>query len=245
MKEKFKLKHLDIILEDKKKDFATLMVDVLGYKNSIFGKAKFFVKNFLEMKKMLEDIEKVDFEKIPLNENSHIKKPSSINDIPYLAMLNLRGVVDNQSELSMANYIAKIIAIATYSENRSSLYKPESKSFNNYVNNLMNVSLFDMVALYVHITNDLKNTSKEWDERFMSVEIKDSYLENAGGEGLAQFNVVNTIKGLCNEFNVTHEEAMYISYSLVMTSAYSKAYSGYVQENIRIKKEAEYNAKQK
>ena len=162
-----------------------------------------------------------------------------------MAMLNLRSVIDNSSELSMSNYISKVIAIATYSENRNSLYKPESKSFNNYVNNLMNVNLFDMIALYVHITNDLKKTSKEWDERFMSVEIKDSYLENAGGAGLAQFNVVNTIKGLCDDFNVTNDEAMYISYSLVMTSAYSKAYSAYVQENIRIKKEAEYIAKQK
>ena len=245
MKEKFKLKHLDTILDKEKTDYATLMVDVLGYKNSRIGKAKFFVKNFLKMKKVLEDIEEVDFENIPLNERSHIKKSSSINDIPYLAMLNLRGMVENESSLSMSNYIAKIIAIATYSENRTSLYKPESKSFNNYVNNLMNVNLFDMIALYVHITKDLKKTSKEWDERFMSVEVKDEYLENAGGAGLAQFNVVNTIKGICQDFNITHDDAMYVSYSLVMTSAYSKAYSGFVQDNIRIKKEAEYIAKQK
>ena len=245
MKEKFKLKHLDTILDKEKTDYATLMVDVLGYKNSRIGKAKFFVKNFLKMKKVLEDIEEEDFENIPLNEKSHIKKSSSINDIPYLAMLNLRGMVENESSLSMSNYIAKIIAISTYSENRTSLYKPESKSFNHYVDNLMNVNLFDMIALYVRIKKDLKKTSKEWDERFMSVEVKDKYLDNAGGAGLAQFNVVNTIKGICQDFNITHDDAMYVSYNLVMTSAYSKAYSGFVQDNIRIKKEAEYIANQK
>lgn len=245
MIEKFKLKHFDIVSSEGEKDFATLMVDILGYKNSTFGKAKFFVKNFLKVKNLISDIEKIDFEKVELNENSHIKRPSSINDIPYLAMLNLKGLIENESELSMSNYMARVIAISTYSENRFSLYKPDSKSFNNYIENLLNVNMFDMVSLYTHILKDVEETSKEWNERFMSVEVVDSYLEAAGGSGLSQFNVINTIKSICEDFNVTDEDAMYKSYNIVMTNSYSKAYSGFIQENIRVKKEAEYIAKQK
>ena len=245
MREKFKLRHLDIVLDEERKDIATLMVDILDYKNSIFGKTKFFVKNFLKIKTIVAELENLDFETIPLNKESHIKSADSIDDISYLAMLNLRGAIDNSSELSMSNYIANVISIATYGENRFSKYKPNSKSFKNYLDSVMNANMFDMIGLYMHILRDLESTSKEWNERFMSVEVIDKDLEAAGGAGLQQFNVVNTIKALCNDFNVTHDAAMYISYSLVMTNNYSKAYAGFIQENIRIKKEQEYLAKNK
>ena len=245
MKDRFKLKHLDIILDEEKKDIAILMVDILGYKNSIFGKAKFFVKNFNKIKTVVAELENLDFETIPLNKDCHIKHTYSIDDISYLAMLNLKGMIDNSSDLSMSNYIANVIGIATYSENRFSKYKPDSKSFKSYVNSLMEINMFDMIGLYTHILKDLEETSKSWNERFMSVEVIDKDLENAGGSGLHQFNVVNTIKALCNDFNITNDEAMYTSYNLVMTNNYSKAYAGFIQENIRIKKEQEYLAKNK
>jgi hypothetical protein len=245
MKEKFKLKHLDIVLAEGEKDIATLMVDILGYKNSIFGKAKFFVKNFLKIKVITSELENIDFNSIPLNEDSHIKRPNSINEISYLQMLNLKGLTQNENNLSMSNYMAKVIAISTYSENRVSLYKPDSKSFENYVENIMNVSMFDMIALYTWILNDIKVTSKEWEERFMSVEVVDNDLEKAGGAGLSQFNVLFTIINICKDFNVNDEDAMYKSYNLVMTNSYAKAYSNFVQENMRVKKEAEYAANKK
>ena len=245
MKDRFKLKHLDIILDESNKDIATLMVDILDYKNSLFGKAKFFVKNFSKLKVITTELENMDFESIPLNKNSHIKCPNSINEISYLQMLNLKGLIENETELSMSNYMANVIAIATYSENRSSLYKPDSKSFNLYIENLMNISMIDMIGLYTHILKDIEKTTKDWNERFMSVEVIDKDLEDAGGAGLSQFNVINTIKGICQDFNIDDEMAMYKSYSLVMTNSYSKAYAGFIQENIRIKKEADYIAKQK
>ena len=83
MREKFKLKHLDIVLDEERKDIATLMVDILDYKNSIFGKAKFFVKNFLKIKTIVAELENLDFETIPLNKESHIKSADSIDDITH------------------------------------------------------------------------------------------------------------------------------------------------------------------
>ena len=219
MKDRFKLKHLDIILDESNKDIATLMVDILDYKNSLFGKAKFFVKNFSKLKVITTELENMDFESIPLNKNSHIKCPNSINEISYLQMLNLKGLIENETELSMSNYMANVIAIATYSENRSSLYKPDSKSFNLYIENLMNISMIDMIGLYTHILKDIEKTTKDWNERFMSVEVIDKDLEDAGGAGLSQFNVINTIKGICQDFNIDDEMAMYKSYSLVMTNS--------------------------
>ena len=98
MKERFKLKHLDILLDDSNKDMSTLMIDILGYKNSIFGKTKFFLKNFLRMKSIVAEVSAIDYENIELNENSHIKKPNTIDEISYLQMLNLKGLVEMLSK---------------------------------------------------------------------------------------------------------------------------------------------------
>ena len=76
----------------------------------------------------------------------------------------------------------------------------------------------------------------------MSVEVVDKNLASVGGDALHQFNVINTIKSICNDFNVSEKEAWHISYNLAMTNSYSKAYEGYLQDQIRIKQEAKMKA---
>ena len=245
MKQKLKLKHLNFVLDEDKKNIADLMVDILGYKNSILGKAKFFASSYVKIKRLIHDVNSIDYTKIPLNENSHIKKPNTVNEISYLQMLNLKSLTETETNLSMSKYMAKVIGICTYKENRNSQYNPDSKSFKLYLENLLEINMFDMVALYNWILQDLKETSKKWDELFMSVYVEDKALQNAGGEALSQFNVINTILSTCNDFNLNDEEAMYKSYNLIMQTSYSKAYSGYIQENIRIAKEAEYERNKK
>jgi hypothetical protein len=245
MKHKLKLKHLDFILDEDRKNVADLMVDVLGYKNSLIGKLKFFGKSFGQINKLIEEVSSINYKEIPLNLKSHIKKPNTVNDISYLQMLNLKSLIENENKFSMSVHMAKVIAICTYSENRISKYNPESKSFKLYVDNILKVNMLDMIALYYWILKDLKETSKKWDELFMSVHIEDKDLENAGGAALSQFNVIKTIISSCQDFNVNDEEAMYKSYNLIMQTSYSKAFSAYIQENIRIAKEAEYERNKK
>lgn len=240
MKEKFKLKHLDILIDEDGKGLSTLMVDILDYKNSFFGKAKFFVKNFLKIKEIVAEISAIDHNSVELNDDCFIKKPATIDSICYFAMLNLKSILESVSDLSMSEHMAKVIAISTFESNRFSKYNPESLSFKNHEEIIMNANMFDMIALYNWVREDVQKTSKNWDQLFFSVEVVDKDLQNAGGEGLSQFNVINTIKGLCSDFNVNDEEAVHRSYHTVMTNSYSKAYSTFVQENIRVKKEAEY-----
>lgn len=76
----------------------------------------------------------------------------------------------------------------------------------------------------------------------MSVQVIDKDLESVGAD-MSQFNVLNTIKSNCEDFNVSEKEAWGISYNLTMTNNYSKAYTSYIQEQIRIKQEAKIEAR--
>jgi len=245
MKDKFKLKHLDVLIEEdkSKQDLALLMREIMGYKNSFFGKTKHFVKCFVQMKKLVVDIEKIDYDSIKLNEKSHINKPVSVDHICYSAMLNLQSFSQNENDLTMASHMAKVIAIATYEENKESDYKADSNSFNAYNKAILECNMFDMVGLYNWIIKDLELTSTQWQERFHSVEITDQDLLRAGGENLKQFNVINTIKTICSDFNCEESQAWRKSYYLIQSNSYSKAYSSFVQNNIKIQKEAEMKAK--
>lgn len=248
MREKFKLKHLNILTEEdeSKRDLATLMVDILDYKNSFFGKTKWFVKNFLKIKGIVSSINGIDYENISLNENSSIKKPNSINDISYLAMLDLQRLINQDSDCDISEHMAKIISIATHDLNRSTKYHEDSSLSNEMFQKvLLEQPMFDMIALYNWILKDLEKTSKDWQKLFMSVEVIDKDLEAVGGSSLSQFNVINTIKSNCEDFNVSEKDAWGVSYNLTMTNNYSKAYVTYLQEQIRIKKESEIEAKRK
>jgi len=246
MKDKFELKHLDILVEEdkEKQDLSILMKDILGYKNSFFGKTKWFVTNFLKIKKIVAEIEAINYEEINLNKESHIKYADSIDHISYVQMLEIQSFVNNENNLSIANHMAKVITIATYSENKISDYKAGSKSVENFNKAILKSNMFDMIGLYNFILKDLEKTSKDWQDRFFSVEVNDKDLDRAGGQDLAQFNVINTIKAICADFNCEEKEAWKKSYYLTMTNNFSKAYASFIQNNIQIQKEAEIKTKQ-
>jgi len=247
MIDKLKLKHVDVLAEvdESKRDLSSLMLDVFGYKNTFFGKRKMFLKHFKNSFKLAQDVAKIDYKEMKVNEDSHIIKPESIDSISYLAMLDLTGMYNEGNRENLALHIANVNAIATYEENKESDYSMSSLYFKRYRDNLLELNLFDMVGLYNWVIESLDESAKSWNERFMSVEVIDSDLDSVGGGALHQFNVVNTIKGICKDFNIGEKDAWYISYNLVMTNSYSKAYEGYLQDQIRIKQEAKIKAKNK
>jgi len=245
MIDKLKLKHVDVLAEvdESKRDLSSLMLDVFDWKYTFFGRKKKFLDLAKKSHDLAIEVSKVDYKEMKVNENSHILKPGNIDAISYLSMLDLLGAKSQGSKDSLALHIANVNAIATYEENKTPKYTMGSKSFERYRDSLLELNLFDMVGLFNWVIESLETSAKSWNERFMSVEVKDKNLESVGGSALHQFNVVNTIKGICKDFNIGEKDAWYISYNLVMTNNYSKAYEGYLQDQIRIKKEAEMKAK--
>jgi hypothetical protein len=247
MKDKLRLKHIDVLAEvdETKRDLSSLMIDVFGYKNTFFGRKKMLFKSFFGASDLAQEVSKMDYREMKINKDSHIVNPMNIDSISYLAMLDLQRFCKDSNREELGLHIANVNAIATYEENKSSKYSISSKSFIRYRDYIMEQNLFDMIGLYNWVLESIEASTKSWNERFLSVEVIDKDLDAVGGHALHQFNVVNTIKGICKDFNVGEKEAWYISYNLVMTNSYSKAYEGYLQDQIRIKKEAEMKAKNK
>jgi hypothetical protein len=247
MKDKLKLKHIDVLAEvdESKRDLSTLMLDVFGYKNTFFGRKKRLFDSFFKSSDLAQEVSKMDYKNLKINKDSHIVNPQNIDSISYLAMLDLQRFCGDSDRGNLALHIANVNAIATYEQNKETKYSIASKSFERYRDSLIDLNLFDMLGLYNWVIESIEFSTKTWNERFLSVEVIDKDLESVGGSALHQFNVVNTIKSICKDFNVNEKEAWYISYNLVMTNNYSKAYEGYLQDQIRIKKEAEMKAKNK
>ena len=247
MKDKLRLKHVDVLAEvdDSKRDLSSLMLDVFGWKYTFFGKRKKFLDYAKKANDLVIEVSSIDYKEMKVNDNSHIVRPGNIDSIPYLTMLDLINEKSEGGKGSLALHIANVNALATYEENRISQYTSGSKSFLRYRDNLLELNLFDMVGLYNWVVESLEDSAKGWNERFLSVEVIDKDLESVGGGSLHQFNVINTIKSVCKDFNVSEKEAWYISYNLVMTNSYSKAYEGFLQDQIRKKQEAKMKARNK
>ena len=120
----------------------------------------------------------MDYKEVEVNENSHIVKPGNIDAISYLAMLDLIGEKSKGYDESLALHIASVNAIATYEENKISKYSIASKSFESYRDSLLDQNMFDMIGLFNWVTESLSVSSKNWNERFMSVEVRDKYLDS-------------------------------------------------------------------
>lgn len=242
MKELFKLRHFDTLSsEDASKiDYATLMVDVLDYKNSLFGKTKWFVKNFSIINLLVQEVRQISTDDVVLNDSCNTKKPLTIDDISYLSMLNLQSYLDiGEFGDSISHHVSKVVAMATYGANKSINYKPDSISYTRYEESLLDKPLFDMLGLYNWVIKDLVRSRKDWDDRFFSVEVLDKDFEKHGGQDMRQFNVINTVKNLCKDFNTPEKDVWNFSYSLVMTNNYEKAFAYWIQKNIQVAKEAE------
>lgn len=85
----FKLKHFDLISEDKI-DYAKLMVEINGYKNTWFNKRFVFLKSFTKTYQLIEYVKSLDPTLIEMDPDCKIKIPESIEDITFAAMMELQ-----------------------------------------------------------------------------------------------------------------------------------------------------------
>ena len=79
----------------------------------------------------------------------------------------------------------------------------------------------------------------------LSVHVEDKDFEQAGGNRMSQFNVINTIKMLCRDFNCTDSEAWQKSYALSQTNSYEAASRNFTQDQMRMLKEVKMKRNQK
>lgn len=215
-----KLKHLEKLLSKN----GTSSFDLLEIDNNFFNKLK-FRNTFFIMRYNLVEFLNTDPRTIEY-EPGELILPSSFENISFKNMLSLKML---SSDLSIDKIILETIFLVCLEDNGN-----DENTFRNVVNNL---SFKYAMGLFNKITEDLKNANLSWEKKFMQIDIVDQDYINAGGEDLKMFDTINTIKSVCQDFNVTYEEAWKMPYSVIQTNNYSKAYANFVQDKLRQIKE--------
>ena len=229
-------------------DYSNIVYNIVGYKDRWIDKIMFRQDKKLKIAyqkaiEIVEPIRKITPNNITLSESLEIKLPKHIDYISFRAMMELTAVVNQGTQTNLENLMAHTICIVCYSENNEGDYDSGLESWKAFQEKILDQPLEDMIGIYQWIDKSLQESQMEWEKRFFSVEVEDEdYVRVGGPQKMAQFNVINTIKSLCADFNITEQRAWQMSYAISQTNNYAKATWGYVQDNMRQVKEARMRA---
>ena len=240
-----KMKHLSLVSSNNV-DYAKSMVEIVGYRNSWLSRKFTFAKQFAVTFLLMEQVRNLDLSKAPEHKDCKIARPSDIDFICFQAMMELQALFgESIDDSNIQATIIKGVAISTYELNNDDDYTSDSDSFKQYELLIANQPLLHIMGLFNWISRSIDESSKMWSERFASVLVEDEDYDMAGGDRMAQFNVITTIKAICSQFNVPFEKAWLMSYSLIQTNSYAAATASRIQDDMRILKEAKLRAQQK
>ena len=219
-------------------DTEGVIKEVIGFRKYWFFKETLFRVAASKAMKLIKGIRDTDLSKLSYNEKGNIKKPYHVDNITFKAMMDLQMTIGNSNEDSdVVKVMSKVIAISCYQENIKDYYDQSDKSFDDFIQTILDEPLEDMVGLYNFICDEARESQLEWKRRFLSVEVPNPELTEAGISRMNQFNVLSTIKTLCSDFNCSYDEAWQMSYALTQTNSYSKATYDHIQDNLRQIKE--------
>tara|TARA_R110000737_G_scaffold183478_2_gene207045 strand:- start:2622 stop:3374 length:753 start_codon:yes stop_codon:yes gene_type:complete len=237
---KFKLKHLNDIAK-KNIDYKVLMSELFEYRDNWFNRILHLIKSHRKMLTMITIINSLQLKKIEPDPDCKILLPDSVDNITFIAMMKVQILMTDPGDRTTAEAICELIATVCYSANLTNLMDPkfdtDSLDYKKFKLLVWNTSAVQMFGLYNSITKSLDESSKIWQERFLSVQVEDKDYEAAGGNRMNQFNVITTIERLCSAFNYTEEEAWQVSYSLSQTHSYKNSTYGHIQNEMTLIKE--------
>ena len=166
-----------------------------------------------------------------------------MNSLPFIAVMELISNLSQGTEDPIEEYVADIISLACYTSNNEGKHESSGKNFDKFRDKVFNSPLEDAFGIFNWIKENLTSTQEEWNDRFDSVHIEDVDYDLAGGSRMSQFNVITTLKSICEDFNLPLDEAWHVAYDMVQTNSYAKATQNHIQDSMRIVKEAKMNAK--
>jgi hypothetical protein len=217
-------------------NIANLMHEAYGFKNKGIFKAFRFMKIWKQVNHDTNLVRATDVSKIAFKECC-IAKPSHIEKITYSAMMELNGLLSREHNVPLSEVIADIISTACFSENIKEDFDTESKQYLYFKNRILNSPILEMFGLYNSIIEEVQKSSEDWEEKFFSVEIEDPDYEQAGGQRMAQFNVINTLKKICKDFNRNDKEAWQMPFYMVQHNSYESASKNFTQQQMTTLKE--------
>ena len=230
--QRLKLKHLDAISKEEI-NYSILAKDLLNYNRWKFWKMFSLVKKIDKLQKHILEIRSLDFTKIEESEFCTIKRPSEIDEMPLIAMLELQGLFDRDVEdIAIGELIIQTISISCFSANSSSKFDIESDEFADFRNKVSGSDLVYSMGLYQWINSSFNKSSQDWNKAFFEVEVINGEYDQAGGKMMEKFNVLATIKNTCQDYNMDYYSAMQIPYGIVQATGLMKATAGYVEHKM-------------
>lgn len=226
-------------------DYAKVMKEVYDYdiKHPLIFKIKRllgidgFSERFRDVYRDVSMLQEIKSENIEYSEESFIKCPRTLNDISFVAMMELEAMTKVFDESTLVSGIATLIAIACYSENRSGRFDIDSARFDEFLATVYNQPLIDMLGIYNRIKTNWNQINLHWNKQFERVSSVDPDYVIAGGDMLSRFNIVNTLKMICRDFNITEKEAWQMPYGTVQTNSLEAATKAFVEKNMASIKE--------
>lgn len=242
-----KLRDMEIVSQNNI-DYSDVVYNIVGYKDRwidkiMFRQDKRLKEAYQKAIELVKPIRKITPNNISLSKSSNIKIPKSIDHISFRAMMELTAVINQGIQTNLENLMAHTICIVCYSENNIGDYNSDIEAWKTFQEKILDQPLVEMIGLYQWIDKQLTENQLEWEKRFFSVEVEDEdYIRVGGPQKMAQFNVINTVKNLCIDFNITYDRAWQMSYAISQTNNYAKATWSYVQDEMRQVKEAKMRA---
>ena len=218
------------------------MSEVCGFRNNWIGRKLVFAWKVKEAYQILGEYKKLKPKQVEENPNCEILRPSNVDHISFMAMMDIQSHLSKAADLDESVMIGELIAKVCFSENHKVDYDTTSSEFINFREKVLNQPLVDMLGLFNWIDNSIDESAEFWNQKFLEVEVEDIDLDTAGGNSLNSFNVINSIKQICNDFNIPLASAWQISYAMSQTNSLAKASERFIQDRMRILKESRMRA---
>lgn len=226
---RLKLKHLDLVSSEQV-NYTDIAKELLQHKRWQFWKVFKFTKQLTELDKSITEIRNLDLKTVEESEDYIIKRPSSVDEITLIAMLELQGLFDADVEdIFIGELITHSIAIVCFTANVDGKFDIGSKEFLDFKKQVADSDLVGAMGLYRWISETFSNSAEDWNKAFFEVEVKNKEYEQAGGQMLDKFNVLATIRQTCADFNVNYDDALQMPYGITQANSLFNATRGYIE----------------
>jgi len=225
-------RHLKHFIDRKSVDHVMIMKEVLNFEAKGLLKFFRFRRAFKEADLLIKQIVRIDPSKLELPKYSNFLIPPSIDYIPFIARMELEAQLTNLGNGDTIDEIATIVATVCYHQTRNRDFDSETNDFRRFKEVILNSSIESVMGVFNWIKTSIKESQKYWEEQFRPVNTVDPDYLQAGGHMMERFNVINSVKMVCSDFNLDYYRAWQIPYLIVQTNALESATKSTIQDRM-------------
>lgn len=236
-----KLKFLTLLSKETV-DYASLLSGHLGLKKVRWYHTLYFIRTFKNISKELEVLRNLEVKKLEESPDCFIKRPSSIDNIAYGAMVELQILFQNPGTKEIDELITDSITLSCYESHTKNPFDSDSEDFKLFKSLVSEQDLVHMMGLYNWIDKDINASLAKWNKLFSDVKVFDKDWDDAGGDLMNKFDILNTIRKSCTNFNLSYHEVLKMPYGLIQASSFSDATRYFIQDRIKTAVESRMKA---